>query len=327
VTFATPEGDVTKSWPFFPGPHRDFIGLDRLLAEKGALTTGRVGNAAVRLMSVRRLLEVAGQAAREDPAFALCDNPSCMDCLKQRAAIRRHRFAQEAFSLSVASSLAGRYAEEIAAACQLAGIGAVELDALNGRPVSMLGMQTVERAVALLREEGIELSGLRLPCVPKDLARVIELADRLQIDRLLLPLSVNAPVHAGACEDAELAVSFYNAFVDCDTASTIMQAVHDRGLPAGLTFSPAAFARAGEKPFLTSYRRKLRHHIDQLEIEDATFDGTPQVLARGNGEIKELMSVLRCRRFAGWFVLGAGNRAVGSLEDAVGRLETLLNEI
>lgn len=327
VTFATPEGEVTKSWPFFPGPHRDFIGLDQLLLRSGAMQMGRIGNAVVRLMPARKLLEVAGQAAQDDPAFALCDNPNCMDCRKQRAAIRDDRFAREPFTVAAAASLAGRYPEEIAEACQLAGVGSVELDCLNGQPLSMLSMQKVERAVALLRDEECEVSALRLPCVPKELARTIELASHISVRRLLLPLSLNAPVHAKACRDAGIAVSFYNAFMDCETVTTIMQALHDRELPAGLTFSPTAFVRAGEKPFLASYRRKLRRHIDQLDIEDAAFDGTPQALARGNGEIKELVSILRCQSFAGWFVLSAANRFVGSLHDAASRLETLLDEI
>jgi len=323
ITFDTPVGEVTKSWPFFPGPHRDFIGLDPLLLRDGEMRVGRIGDAVVRLMPAQKILDVGAQAAKDDPAFALCDNPNCADCQGQRAATRRDRFARESFRLAAATSLAGRYAEEIAEACNLAGITAVELDCLNGKPVTTLGTAKVERAVALLREEGIEIAALRLPCIPKELGSAVELAARIGVDRMVLPLSLQAADHLAACQAAGITVSFGNGILDCEAATEVLLGLEG----AGLAFSPAAFARAGEKPFLQSYRRKLRHHIDQLDIEDATFDGIPQPLAQGNGEIKELISILRCHSFAGWFVLSATNRAVGSLQDAVGQLERVLDQI
>ena len=323
ITFDTPAGEVTKSWPFFPGPHRDFIGLDPLLLRDGEMRIGRIGDAMVRLMPAQTILDVGAQAAKDDPAFALCDNPNCADCEGQRAALRRDRFARESFQLAAAASLAGRYAEEIAENCQRAGITAVELDCLNGKPATTLGAAKVERAVALLREEGIEVAALRLPCVPKELGSAIELAGRIGVNRIVMPLSPNASQHVAACQAAGITVSFGNSILDCEAATEIVLELEG----AGLAFSPAAFARAGEKPFLQSYRRKLRHSIDQLDIEDATFDGIPQPLAQGNGEIKELVSILRCRSFSGWFVLSATNRAIGSLQDAVGQLERVLDQI
>ena len=50
ISFATPEGEVTRSWRHFPGPHRDFIGLDRRLRQAGLVRTSRIGPAVVRLM-------------------------------------------------------------------------------------------------------------------------------------------------------------------------------------------------------------------------------------------------------------------------------------
>jgi hypothetical protein len=94
---------------------------------------------------------------------------------------------------------------------------------------------------------------------------------------------------------------------------------------AGLTFSGCHFARCGEKPFLTSLRNRLKRFIDQLDVEDCTWDGTAVPLARGNGEIAELVSILRCSGFGGHMVLGAGNRAAGDLVETAGRFADLLH--
>ena len=89
VTFDTPEGKVTQTWPFFPGPHRDFIGLDPALRASGRMRMRRIGDAVVRLMRSRDLIDVTLELGRKDPAFVLCDNPNCPDCVPQRAALRR----------------------------------------------------------------------------------------------------------------------------------------------------------------------------------------------------------------------------------------------
>ena len=75
-TCTNPKGrTVTRTWRFYPGPHRNFIGLDRLFAECGAMTVARIGNAQVRLLKAKEMLAVAMEVGGADPAFALCDNP------------------------------------------------------------------------------------------------------------------------------------------------------------------------------------------------------------------------------------------------------------
>ena len=325
VAFMTPEGEVTRSWPFFPGPHRDFIGLDRVFRESGKMRIGRIGNSVVRLMKSADLIRIAEQAGREDPAFVLCDNPNCAACVRQRADLRRDRFGRESFTLAASASLAGRYAEEIADNCLAAGIAAVELDCIRGAPLNQVKTGTLEKAVTALRENGCEPVALRLSCVPEALDKALALATENGIRRLVLPLSLNAAAQIGAARGKDVALSFFNAYLDSATASRLLLELRGDGLEAGFTFSPNGFARAGENPFLGSYAKRLRRFIDQLDLEDMTFDGTPQPLGRGNAEIKELISILRCASFAGFFVIAAANRFVGSLQDAVKRLETLLD--
>lgn len=323
-TFDTPEGEVTKSWAFFPGPHRDFIGLDRMLREQGIVRVGRIGKAVVRLMPAREMVDALLAFGRKRPDFTLCDNPNCADCVRQRAALNRDRFSREAFTLAAAGSLAGRYVPEMVETCRAAGIDAVELDGAQGLPVQMMSADEVKAAVAALEAGGCEVTALRASAAPADVAAFARTATACGVNRLVLPLAPGVDRYAQAVADAGLGLSLYNANLGGAAVFERMSDLQSRGLEAGLTFSAVNFARAGEKPFLSSYGNKLNRFMDQLDVEDCAFDGTSTVLAGGNAEIKELVSVLRCSSFDGYLVLGTANRAVGGLADAaVGFLRLL----
>ncbi len=323
-TFPTPEGETTKSWAFFPGPHRNFIGLDPMLRESGRMKLGTIGNAVVRLIRSRDLIELAVEAGRKDPAFVLCDNPNCPDCVEQRARIRRDLFKRESFTVAASAALAGQFAEEIAVRCREAGISAVELDALRARPLSMLQPPVIVKAISSLREEGLQVVALRSAAVSERLLDLIRMAQEQQVPRIVAPLSQNAARYATAAKKANLSISFYNSDLDSDTCSKILLQLRDEGSAAGFTFNGANFARCGELPFLVSYKKKLRRFVDQLDVVDGTYDGRPEPLACGHAEIKEMISILRCASFPGYMTLTAGNRQSGSLEAAAARFQALL---
>lgn len=324
-TFDTPEGRVTKSWPFFPGPHRNFIGLDRLFRGSGRMRIGHIGNAVVRLIRSSDLIEIAKAAGEKDPAFALCDNPNCGDCVRQRADIRRHRFSQASFTVAASACLAGRTVDEIVEQCGVAGVDAVELDDLGGTPVSVLGADVVLRAVERLRGEGRRVTALRAPAVGQKAEALFRLAREANVPRVVLPLSGRASEHAALAGEAGVAASFFNVGLDSPGASDLLLRLRSEGSSAGFTFHAAHFARAGEMPFLGSYKQKLRRFVDQLDVEDALYDGTPQPLGHGNAEVKEMISILSASGFSGCMVLGQGNRLTGTLLDAVRRFEHLLD--
>ena len=315
-TFDTPEGEVTKSWALFPGPHRDFIGLDRMLREQGVVRTGRIGKAVVRLMPAREMIDSLVAFGRRHPDFALCGNPNCADCVRQRAALSRDRFSREAFSLATAGSLAGRYVPEMVETCRAVGIDAVELDGVQGLPVQMMSADEVKAAVASLEAGGCEVTALRASAAPADVEAFARTATACGVNRLVLPLAPGVARHAQAVAEEGLGLSLYNANLGGAAVFELMSDLRRRGLEAGLTFSAANFAQAGEKPFLSSYSNRLKRFMDQLDVADCTFDGTSTVLAGGNAEIVELVSILRCSSFDGYLVLEAANRAVGGLADA-----------
>ncbi|MFH1970288.1 MAG: AAC(3) family N-acetyltransferase [Verrucomicrobiota bacterium] len=324
-TFDMPRGKVTKSWPFFPGPHRDFIGLDRMFQESGKMKIVRIGHAVVRLIKGKDLIALALEAGRQDPAFVLCANPNCADCVAQRANLWRARFAGESFHLAASTHLSGRYVPEIIEQCARAGIHGVELDILEGQPVELMTADKLKTTVAALREGKLEVTALRARAVGTKPSVLIERARGCGVVRVVLPFSERAEEALAAARDQGIALSFFNTMFDSEQTSAMLLRLKDKGWNPGFTFSATGFARLGEKPFSGSYKKKLRRFVDQLDVEDCLFDGTPQPLAHGNAEIKELISILRCASFDGWLVLGAGNRGLGSLSEMAGRFVKLLD--
>jgi len=327
ITFATDEGEVTKSWDYFPGPHRDFIGIDKVLRESGKMQAGLVGRAVARLIKSRDLIDICVEAGRADPAVVLCDNPNCADCVKQRAALSRNRFEQEAFTMVTSAALAGRYVPEMIENMQQAGIVHVELDYLQGKPMQVTSSGKLAAAVSELQENDCVVVSLRLSAVPESLDAALGIAAEADIKRIVLPISMAAAEHIRTATAKGVYVSFCNVSMSSAKASAILLALKTEGLNPRFTFNAANFAAAGEKPFLSSYKQKVRRFIDQLDVEDATFAGLPTRLAGGNAEIKEMMSILRCGSFDGYFVLGAGNRAIGSLPEVATRALALLENM
>lgn len=326
-TFDTPDGPVTKSWPLFPGPHRDFIGIDHVLRASGKMKVGRVGNAVARLIRSRDLIDVITQEGRCHPAWALCENPNCADCVKQRASLRRARFADETFRLAAGARLAGRYVPEVIENLHASGIGAVELDWIQGMPAFRLADKPLVAACEQFRQAGIEVSAFRVIALTGNIAAILDRAKTAGIGRVLLPLSHLAAAHAKLGTERGIETAFFNHAMTADVASDLLLAARDGGVEPRFAFNAAAFARSGEKPFLKSYKQKLRRFVDQLDLEDALFDGTPAQLAEGNAEIKEMVSILRCASFGGWFVLTSACPPVTSLRDAVAKFSGLLERM
>jgi len=324
-TFDTPGGKVTKAWPFFPGPHRDFIGLDRMFRESGKMKIARIGHAVVRLIKGKDLITLALGAGRQDPAFVLCANPNCADCVAQRADLWRARFAGESFQLAASTHLAGRYLPEIIEQCARTGIRGVELDVIEGQPVELMAADKLKTAVATLREGKLEVTALRARAVGMKSSALIERARGCSVKRVILPLAERAEEALATARDQGIALSFFNTIFDSEQTSAMLLRLKNKGWNPGFTFSATGFARLGEKPFTGSYKKKLRRFVDQLDVEDCLFDGTPQPLAHGNAEIKELISILRCASFGGWLVLGAGNRGLGNLRETAAWFMRLLD--
>jgi aminoglycoside 3-N-acetyltransferase len=325
-TFESPEGKVTKSWPLFPGPHRDFIASDALLRASGKMIVGRIGSAVARLIKSRDLIDILVAHGRKNPAWALCDNPNCSDCVAQNAALRRDRLSRESFRLAAGSHLAGRYVAEMIENLMAAGVTAVELDWVQGRYACSLG-DRLARICEEFRAAGIAVSALRAAAVTEKDESLLDTARTAGIKRLILPLTARAGLAARTAEEREMEVSFFNVAISSEVASQLLLGMQAEGLKPRFTFSGVGFARAGEEPFLKSYKRKLRRFVDQLDVADATFEGDATPLAEGNCEIKEMISILRCAGFDGWFTLTGGRQGGEDLRQTCTRFMGLLDSM
>ena len=327
-TFKNPSGkEVTREYKFYPGPHRDFIGLDRLLLDSGAMKVQRIGNAQVRLIDSAQMFDVLLAAGKECPDLVLCDNPECADCTRQHAAIYAAEMARESFKLTVSSRLAGRYIPEMIENLQRQGIGRIELDYLQGKICASLPAEKLAGAVRELKADKIEVTGIRLTSVPDEPEKLAEKLRQAGIGRVIMPLAGSAKA-VKALKKAGLTVSLYNIAQSAKSAANEFADLLKKEPGTLFTFNPANFAKVGEMPFLYSYRvGRFIKTIGQLDIADCTWDGTETDFAGGNAEIKELVSILRCGNFPGYCCLGGGAVYPDDLNEAAENFRVLLKNM
>ena len=327
-TFKNPDGkEVTRSYKYYPGPHRDFIGIDRLLLDSGAMKIQRIGNAQVRLIDSAQMFEVLLTAGADCPDLVLCSNPECADCVKQHAAIYADEMAHEAFTFTVSSRLAGRYIPEMIENLKRQGISRIELDYLQGKICASLPTEKLVAAVRELKADNIEVTGIRLPAVPDEPEKLAEKLRQAEIGRVIMPLAGSAKA-VKALKKAGLTVSLYNIAQSAKSAAQEFGDLLKKESDLLFTFNAANFAKVGEMPFLYSYRvGRFIKTIGQLDIADCTWDGEPTELACGNAEIKELVSIFRCRNFSGYCCLGGGSVYPDDLTEAADNFRVMLKNM
>ncbi len=288
----------------FPGPHRDFIGLGPLLRRSGVEVVAKVGNAVARLIDAKRMRDVVLEAFGEDPALVLCDNPNCEDCLKQRREIRLARLREEDFTLSALASSISPYPDEIAVEMSRAGISDLIADRLYGRPIWQVPERRLRSAASTFADEGIRVGAVHGPADAAALGRAFEAASVLGAGACIVPFPADLAPFVDAARSAGIEILFENAAFPASVCDRLLKAAD---LGEAFAFNPAAFALIGEKPFLQAFSdTRIRKHIRVLYLTDATFGGAYTLPGRGNGGVKELLSIMRCRSFAGRVVVGTG---------------------
>ncbi len=338
------DGSVgTKTLELFPGPHRDFLGLEPLLREGKAMRIGKVGKAVARLMHAGTTVEIVVDALRKDPAAVLCDNPNCDDCVMQRAKIKAHDLARQDFT---AAALLDELVDDLADAADGGewaggmraiwneGIRAVELgERLGAQLLTDEGAAAGDFA-ASLAEMGMSVNCLHCGLAPEAfmgeeaavrerLAAAGERAREMGIPLVKAPSPpAGADLEAAtlrlraACEatgDGVTVVfenvpgSAWDTGEACDAPLLALAGECD----VGFAFNPAHFANVGEKPFLGTYRAtKLKRVTRVIYATDGCVPGRPRYTlpAQGNGEVKEVISIFRARSFDGFVTLKMGDR-------------------
>ena len=301
--------EVTIPVAAMAGPHRDFLGLDARFRAAGVMTTGRIGQAVCRLLDTGGMLRVALEALRDDPAAVLCDNPACRDCVRQRGQIKAARLAEESFTLAaVAEDISDDWAEMLLV---LRGEGIAALET---------GVDAYRRFERGLAESGIHVSAIRGGLTEMEAAALAR--------SLAVPLIVPVSTEADLATATELARGGTQVLLE------------NRGLPSkllfaaytaspetpGLAFNPGQFAAVGEHPFLSVFTQAhSRRHTRRFYVDDATWDGQPALPGRGNGEVKEIISMLRCRSFDGAIALRSHHKGVAALREVAAAFWRLLD--
>lgn len=73
----------------FTGCSKAFFRAEAPLRSAGVIRDGRVGDAPVQLMQASEVLRVLTPILRADPAWLLCDKPTCSFCVPRRASMSR----------------------------------------------------------------------------------------------------------------------------------------------------------------------------------------------------------------------------------------------
>lgn len=318
----------------FPGPHRDFISMDRIFRETGIMKIGRIGNAMVRLIDAKKMIKVCLEVLKKDPAAFLCKNPNCADCVMQRGKIKEAKLKKENFILSATSGEVIPQPEEIFRILQGQGIKCIELDYMWNKKIAELSISEMERLKKVIEKSRFSVSGIKSDLNKKPITQIsfentveefekylkigqffnakyivvssfyTSSQDRISYREKLISLFRTIGEMAGKKGITVLVENEPGTF--CEKSTECGEIIDKVNMPYfKLAFNPANFAAAGEKPFL-GISPHIRRMAMVVYINDALFSGEPQLPGYGNAEIKELISILRCWCFSGFFCLKPG---------------------
>lgn len=310
ATFVDNGREITIPVASMAGPHRDFIGLEPLFRSCGIISYGRIGTAVCRVMDAGEMIAVTLQALQQDPAAVLCSNPACEDCVLQRGRIKAARLAAEDFTLlALADDISDTWPEV------LLGIRGEGINTLQ------VTSDSWARHADSAREAGVLIHSIR--AAHETLEQDARLAREAELP-LVIPAASSAELDAALQlhnQGQELLVENAGAR---DALYADFFSRTDNG--PNLAFNPAAFAEAGQKPFLqVFYRGLLRRKTGFLTLEDGVWSGRRTHPGRGNGEVKEILSILTCRSFTGGILLRSPARGIDDFRSSAAAFWTLLD--
>ncbi|MAE67072.1 MAG: hypothetical protein CMJ18_22655 [Phycisphaeraceae bacterium] len=311
------------SWRHLPGPHRDFIGLEKWLCDNGLLARLTIGSCLARLMPCRALFDATSDRLKTEPLLFISDNPNLPDGVRQRAAGHEARWRRLPFELAADSGFAGRYMEQAIDNLARFGIRRIVLSSVNDVLWHQVDADRRRWYLQGLRKARIRVAALRL--APAALAQAESLLEEAGTRTAIVPST------SGVRTVSKLAAAGASVLVEniLDPSSGMLQ-LHE-ALPARarkkvqLAFNPLHFVIAGEHPFLKSYQSGLKHHIGALVVNDGLASGRRTLPEEGRAEIKELLSILHARSFAGMLLLQATSARsfARSTERFIGLLDQL----
>ena len=295
------KGRATEGrWTHFPGPHRNFIGLQSWLEAEDLVAKRTIGRCVAQLMPMAQLLEALEARLGQEPDLFISPNPNLPDGISQRAAILRSGLKQEAFIPVIDTQYAGKTIEPIIDNARRFGIDRVLLSYVNDAAWQTIPAAKRRWYLQGLKQAGLKPWGVRMPNLIPSLAA--DLLHEARAQSLIVPST--APLDA-VREIASQGLDVYLENIAITSRQTVdlISQVRQRNTSVRLAFNPAQFVQVGERPFLDTYATHVRRAIGALYINDALPTGQATNLEEGLAEIKELISILRSRSFGGAFIL------------------------
>ncbi|MFH1614523.1 MAG: AAC(3) family N-acetyltransferase [Planctomycetota bacterium] len=313
----------TKTWPYFPGPHRNFIGIQSWLESQGLVAKTRIGNCIAQLMTAGNLLNAISERLKIEPNLFISDNPNLPDGVRQNADLLRAEFKKESFTLAADSQYAGRYFEQITGNLKRFGIDNIVLSYVNNTLWGGIDSRKRKWYLQGLKLAGVRINALRVPVLYPD--KALTLLKESKAGILIVPSSSSRDDISRVSAE-NFAVHVENTALNSAQTKHLMAGLSRGNDKIALAFNPLNFVQAGDNPFLYTYTKaRVKRYTGSLFINDGLATGQRTNLEEGLAEIKELISIFRCRSFAGLFILqGPGP---GSFVKTAEKFISLLREL
>ena len=100
-------------------------------------------------------------------------------------------------------------------------------------------------------------------------------------------------------------------------------------LPSGWIFNPLEIVKTGRHPFFhVFYSTRLKNQIAVLRVNDGLYQTKASCLpGHGNGEVKEMASILLARSFCGYFSFSQSASGGFTLEESLSVFKGMLKEM
>lgn len=312
-----------KTWPYFPGPHRNFIGMQSWLEASGPVQKTLIGSCIAQVMPAKELSTALMARIKDEPALFLSSNPNMPDAIWQNADILRAEFKKEAFLLAADSLYAGQYIEEIIDNLNRFGIDNIVLSYVNDTSWDKIDAGKRRWYLQGLRNAGIKIAAIKLPTL--DAKSAISLSKEAKTKTLIIP-STSTAAEITKLNRSGLQICIENLGISKDDIVKLVKKLAKGKANTKIAFNPLGFVQVGENPFLTTYMQShIKRHIGVLYINDGLATGQRTALEQGLTEIKELISILRCRSFSGIFLLQGPNNIM--FDETVAKFLDMLKEL
>ena len=213
------------------------------------------------------------------------------------------------------SRFASKSLEEGLSVADTLRINHIELTDFGGKPLEQCSGSEVEDIRCALIDTNktiVLLSTALSPGEPAAFNELFRRAHLLNVQNILIPFNGRSqpPEPAALAEILKMAEAWnidivfenerHSFFRDDRTMTDFLRFLPES---AGVVYNPAEFVALSHHPFFHMfYASRLKNRIRFLRLNDSLYStGEPTPLAGGNGEIKELISILLARSFDGWF--------------------------